>query len=291
MQREAERRRRDAERMARAVERERLRREREAARQSAYDEKERKRQYLEERAAEAEQLNHEIAASVEELEGLLVSTLAVDDALAFDSLKESPTPLPFEPGELATPLAPPVRDALVPLGTLQKLIPGAKAKHAQAVEEADKRFAETLAQAAQAERDRQTAFADAENEHEKKAQAEAERVARQHSEVDAFRASYEERNPAAVVTYCSMVLAASRYPDTFPQQHKVAYVPESRQLVIEMDLPTFNVVPGVLEHRYVKAKDEIATKARPMTQRKALYSRVVSQVTLRTVRSWNRCAW
>jgi restriction system protein len=283
MQREAERRRRDAERMARALERERLRQERAAARQLAYDEKEQKRQYLEERTAETDQLNHELTASVEKLEGLLASTLAVDDALAFDSLKESPTPLPFEPGELATPLAPPVRDAPVPLGILQKLIPGAKAKHALAVDEADKRFAETLAQAVQAERDRQTAFADAKNEHEKKVQAEAERIATQHGEVDAFRASYEERNPEAVVTYSSMVLAASQYPDEFPQQHKVAYVPESRQLVIEMDLPTFDVIPEQLEYRYVKAKDEIATKARAMTQRKALYSRVVSEVTLRTV--------
>lgn len=92
-----------------------------------------------------------------------------------------------------------------------------------------------------------------------------------------------QRDPDAVVTYCSLVLAASQHPDTFPQQHKVAYVPESRQLVVEMDLPTFDVVPEGLEYRYVKAKDEIVTKARPAGQRKALYLRVVAQVTLRTV--------
>ena len=90
----------------------------------------------------------------------------------------------------------------------------------------------------QAERDRQTAFAEAEAEHEKKVKAEAERVATQHAEVDSFRESYEQRNPEALVTYCSLVLAASQYPDAFPQQYKIAYVPESRQLVIEMDLPT-----------------------------------------------------
>ena len=283
MQREAERRRRDTERAVRAQERERLQREREAARQRVYDEKEQKRLYVEERTAEADQLNDELAQFIEDLEGLLASSLASDAALAFDSLKESPTPLQFEPGELVTPLTPPVRVTPAPLGALKRLLPGAKAKYAQAVEEADKRYAETLAQAVQAERDRQTTLAEAESEHETKVQAEAERVATQNSEVDAFRAGYEERNPEAVVTYCSMVLAASRYPDKFPQQHKVAYVPESRQLVIEMDLPTFDVVPGILEHRYVKAKDEITTKVRPVAQRKALYSSVVSQVTLRTV--------
>jgi restriction system protein len=283
MQREAERRRREAEKAARALEQERQRRAKKATRQRAYDEKERKRLYLEERSAEADQLSHELAASVASLEGLLTSALALDDAVDFEALKERPTPLPFEPGELATPLTPPVAEPPAPLSPLQKLIPGAKAKHAQAVEEADGRFAETLAQAVQAERDRQTAFAEAKAEHEKKVQAEAERVAAQHSEVDSFRESYEQRNPEALVTYCSLVLAASQYPDGFPQQYKIAYVPESRQLVIEMDLPTFDVIPEQLEYRYVKAKDEIAAKARPATQRKALYSRVVSQVTLRTV--------
>ena len=169
------------------------------------------------------------------------------------------------------------------MASCKSSIPGAKAKYAQAVEEAERRFAETLAQAVQAERDRQAAFAEAEAEHEKQVKAEAERVATRHAEVDSFRESYEQRNPEALVTYCSLVLAASQYPDAFPQQHKIAYVPESRQLVIEMDLPTFDVIPEQLEYRYVKAKDEIAAKARPAAQRKALYSRVVSQVTLRTV--------
>jgi restriction system protein len=283
MQREAERRRRDAERAARALERERARREREATRQRAYDEKERKRLYLEERSAEADQLSRELAASVASLEGLLTSALALDDAVDFEALKEQPTPLPFEPGTLATPLTPPAAEPPVPLGFLQKLLPGAKAKHTQALEEAEKRHAEEISRYEQAERERQAALARAETEHEKKVEAEAERVAKQHAEVDSFHESYEQRNPEALVTYCSLVLAASQYPDDFPQQYKIAYVPESRQLVIEMDLPTFDVIPEQLEYRYVKAKDEIVAKARPATQRKALYARVVSQITLRTV--------
>ena len=86
--------------------------------------------------------------------------------------------------------------------------------------ESDERYAEALAQAVRAERDRQTALAKAKSEHDKQVEMEAERVAAQHREVDAFRDSYVARNPEAVVTYCSMVLAASQYPDGFPQQHK-----------------------------------------------------------------------
>lgn len=221
--------------------------------------------------------------SVEQLEGLLASTLTLNHKLDFESLKEKPEPLRFDPGELAQPLTPPIYEPPAPLGVLQKLVPGAKAKHAQAVEDAEQRHAEEKAQFEQAERDREAALAQAKTDHDEKVKAEAERVATQHNEVDMFRSGYEGRDPDAIVTYCSLILATSQYPDTFPQQHKVAYVPESQQLVIEMDLPTFDVVPEALEYRYVKTKDEIAAKARPIGQRKALYTRVVSQVTLRTV--------
>jgi restriction system protein len=282
-QREAERQRRDAVRAARTLERAQQQREREAARQLAYNEKERQRLYLEERAAQAAQLNHELGASVEQLEGLLKASLAVDDALDLESLKQKPAPLEFDPGDLAIPLTPPVEQPPPALGALQKLLPGASAKHAKAVEEAARAHAEAVAVFEQAEQKRQATLTEAREEHDKKVQAEAARVAAQHEEVDVFRASYERGSPEAVVTYCALVLAASEYPDTFPQEHKAAYVPESRQLVLELDLPSFDVVPEMLEFRYVKAKDEIATKARPIGQRKSLYARVVAEVTLRTV--------
>lgn len=282
-QREAERRRREAERLARERERERLRREREAARQHAYEEKERKRLYLESRAAEADEANRELVAVVEALEGLLAATLNVNDALDFESLKERPARIGFNPGELAQPATPPSYQAPAPLGMLQKLVPGAKAKYAQAVGAAEQSHADAMAAFEQAERDREAALAHARTAYDAQVKAEAERVAAQRAEVDAFQAGYERGDPEAVISYCSMVLAASRYPDGFPQQHKVAFVPESRQVVVELDLPTFEVAPEPVEYRYVKTKDEIAAKARPVSQRKGLYARVVAQVALRTV--------
>jgi restriction system protein len=283
MQREAEARRREAERLARGLERERVRQQRDAARQRADDEKERKRLYLEQRTREAEQLTTDITKFVDGLEGLLSTSLSKDPALALDTLKEHPASLPFEPGELATPIEPPVKHLPAPPSGLGKLRPGAKARHALAVSEAEATYADALAHAVQSEKDRQTALATAEREHETHVRAEAERVASQNREVDAFKERYERRDPDAVRTYCSLVLAASRYPDKFPQQHKVAYVPESQQLVIEMDLPTYDIVPDVIDYRYIKAKDEIASKARPASQRKTLYAGVVAQITLRSV--------
>ena len=283
MQREAERRRRDAERAARALEKERVRQQKEDERQRAYDEKEQKRLYLEQREHEAHQRTDEVGAFVNQLDGLLRASLSHDASFDVETLKEQPDPIAFEPGELATPIEPPVRLLPASPSAFGKLLPGAKSKHEQAVSEAEAKYAEDLAQALQAERDRQAALAEAEREHETRVRSQAERVATQHQEVDAFKERYAAHDPDAVVTYCSMVLAASRYPDEFPQRHKLAYVPESQQLVIEMNLPTYDIVPADAEYRYVKAKDEITPKARAVAQRKAIYGSLVAQVTLRTV--------
>src|SRR5262249_4404815 len=67
------------------------------------------------------------------------------------------------------------------------------------------------------------------------------------------------------------------------QQFKIAYVPESRQLVCEYELPAVAVVPAVKAYKYVKTSDSVSETARPTTQVKALYSSVVARVTLRTV--------
>jgi restriction system protein len=283
MQRDAERRRREAARAARALEQARIRGEKEAARQRVYDEKEQRRLYLEQRTNEADHRSMEVAEDIHSLEALLAESLGGDASVMIDSLKEQATPISFEPGTLGTPVESPTQLLPASPSGLQRLRPGAKDKYAAAVSEAEAEYAKQLADAVEAERSRQTKLAEAQREHATRVSAESARVETQNSEVDKFKASYDVGEPDAVVTYCSMVLARSRYPNQFPQQHKIAYVPESRQLVIEMDLPTYDIVPDVAEYRYVKAKDEITAKPRPIAQRKTLYTSVVSQVTLRTI--------
>jgi restriction system protein len=102
-------------------------------------------------------------------------------------------------------------------------------------------------------------------------------------EIDAFEADYRRGVQDAVAAYCSMVLEASQYPSGFPQQFKLAYVPGSRQVVVEYELPTVTVVPAVKAYKYVKTSDTITETARPQTQIKTLYASVVAQVAIRTV--------
>ena len=61
------------------------------------------------------------------------------------------------------------------------------------------------------------------------------------------------------------------------------FVSESKQLVVEYELPTIEVVPDAGAYKYIKNKDEIVATPRPATQRRSLYSSIVAQVTLRVL--------
>ena len=80
-------------------------------------------------------------------------------------------------------------------------------------------------------------------------------VARRNAEVDAFQQAYNAHEPDAVVAYNDMVLTRSEYPaEGFPQSFKLAYAEESKELVIEYDLPEVSVIPAESDYRYVKTR-------------------------------------
>jgi HJR/Mrr/RecB family endonuclease len=61
---------------------------------------------------------------------------------------------------------------------------------------------------------------------------------------------------------------------------KVAYTPQSRQLVVEYELPAVDVVPKAKSYRYVKTQDKVVETARPASQVKGLYASAIAQLTL-----------
>lgn len=71
------------------------------------DQKERARLYIESRVAEVAALNDGLAVDITALDALMHDTLAVDDFLDFESLKEAVPRPPFAPGALAEPEPPP----------------------------------------------------------------------------------------------------------------------------------------------------------------------------------------
>src|SRR5262249_26187366 len=142
------------------------------------------------------------------------------DYFNLDSLKRQPTIAPFDPGPAGIAEKPPELSAYEPppLSGLQKLVPGAKARHAQQVAQARLRYDTDVQSHAAREAQRQTQLAQLREAYDKVVTGIRERSAAQHAEIDELRRAYAAGQPEAVVTYCSLVLESSVYPDDIPQK-------------------------------------------------------------------------
>ncbi|WP_433046718.1 restriction endonuclease [Dactylosporangium sp. CS-033363] len=254
-----------------------------AQRASAHDERERKRLYLEARAAEVAADNADLQARLEELDGLLSATLAIDDHIDLERLKEPFRFPPFDPGPHGVPEPPPDWRRFEPAAPtgLGKMF--GQSKYQQQLAAAQSQFQLAQSQHAAREADRQRRVAGMYAQYEQARQAKQAELAAQHAEIDRWAAGLRAGSPEDVVEYFGLVLSNSVYPDDFPQNFRIAYVPESRQIVVEYELPALGVVPAVLDHRYVKTRDEVTSKARTAKEIKERYTSVVTQVTLRTL--------
>jgi restriction system protein len=251
------------------------------------DQKERTWLYIESQVRQVALKNEQLEMDVAWLENLLIESLANDEFINLEELKQaSPTIPPFNPGALIVPELPPVLQRYLPpeLSTIQKFIPGAKEKRAQETAKAHERYQIDVKAHAAREADRLKRLKEANAKYEFQITEIRQKVAAQHAEVDRLKQDFTAGSPPAIVEYFTMILATSSYPENFPQHAKLAYVPESKQLVAEYDLPSLEVVPEVSSYKYVKTKDEVTKSRRPLAQRKALYSSVIAQVTLRTLK-------
>lgn len=249
------------------------------------DQKERARLYVESRQAQVTLQNEQLEQQIQSLGHLLLDILPIDPFIHVQSLKQ-PLNLPtFNPGPLSTPEPPPQWHTYIPSEPtgIQKFLPGAKEKHAQAEMRAQEVYKMHVEAHTAREAGRQQAFMQMKAQYDLQVLSEQQRITTQHAEVDAFQRDLQLGSPPAIVDYFTMVLASSIYPDAFPQKVKLAYVPESKQLVVEYDLPAFEVIPSVGLYKYVKTKDSITETLRSQTQQKSLYVAIIAQITLRTL--------
>jgi len=216
---------------------------------------------------------------------LLADSLSAHHFIDLETLKKTPKFPKFDPGALGVVEPPPLLESYLPgkLSVFRKLLPGAKRRHAERVAKAHERHGTDLADHAQRETTRNASLAEAQRQHETKIAKIRSEIAAQHAEVDQLRNDLERGHKEAVEGYFVLVLERSHYPEGFPQQAKVAYIPESKQLVVEYDLPPFEIVPAAGAYKYEKKTDTISATQRPITQRRHLYASVVGQVTLRTL--------
>jgi len=95
-------------------------------------------------------------------------------------------------------------------------------------------------------------------------------------------AGYAAGSPNGIAVWVKSILTTMQphLPDGFEANAKLAYSPESRQLVVEYEFPTAKVVPTAKLYRFIQSRRRLTQTVRPASQVKSLYSAAIAQLTL-----------
>ncbi|MET8012713.1 restriction endonuclease [Streptomyces sp. NPDC005271] len=261
-----------------AARREQEREQRAYERDLARSQRERQAAYRQHREADARRQTEEVEARVEALRGLLATGCR---APAFNTaaLVRAEAIEPFAPGQLAHPVPmPDPRQYGVQDG-------GWGMRRARAEEEARTRYERDLRAAQAAEAGRQQQLAAYRHQYDQWAEAQLAEIRRHNAGIAELVSALRAGDAEAAVEYFSAALYASTaWPEGFPRQVSAAYDPGERQLVLDWELPRYDIVPETRWVRYLPSVDQFKETARPMAQRRALYRDVLAQCVLLALR-------
>lgn len=256
-------------------------------RQAALQAKEDKQRYTAARQQEVDDCNQELAQRWQELGNILQYTLGIDDTIAFDALRvrEPYTPT-IIPASLTTQApAPQQADFVnkVKPPTLVEMALRMKGRYQRELQAAEEQYQSAMRAYEQSETERVAKLLELRGQAELSRMSYEAKMQQREEEVTALEEEYRRGEVDAVITYNSMVLERSVYPDGFPQVFRLAYQPEAKELVIDYQLPPTEIVPPEAEFRYVKTKDSIESKLRKPVETRDMYLDVVSSITLRSI--------
>ncbi|MFJ5807976.1 restriction endonuclease [Streptomyces sp. NPDC093093] len=261
--------------------REAERRQRAHERDVARGQREQQAAYKQHREAEARRRTERLDAEVAALQGLLAAGCRAP-AFRMAALVRSERLEPFNPGTLAHP---------VPMPHLQQFQQqgggwgGGSNRRAQAEREAHEQYTRAWQAAHAAEQQRQGQLASYRRQYDEWAAGQLADVRAHNSGLaelaDALRAGDAE---AAVEYFSAALYSSTAWPEDLPRQVSAAYDPAARQLVLDWELPRYEVVPEAKSVRYVPSTDQDKETARPATQRRAVYRDLLAQCVLLVLR-------
>jgi len=260
--------------------------------------------------AQVAALNAGLGQVYSDIDGLLMSTLVVDDYVDLEKLKiNQVVHPPFVPGSLANP-APPLpplvyppepQFAPPPAPTGLAAAFGGERRHTDWV--AQRRAAHEavhyawhqhclqlhatyLAHSAarqQAENERLRLLEQAQATYTQDCRERETKAAEHDRQLTSLINELAFDVESAIQEYVSIVLSNSVYPEAFPVSHSQEFDIVSRELRISVAVPGPKEIPMIEEYRYVKSRDEIATVEVSLKEQKARYASAVWQVALRTL--------
>jgi restriction system protein len=247
------------------------------------------------RGLEADTLNERLNTKVEELRNILIHALSKPITISFEHLRIKETSRPFEvPAQLANETRRVHQPAyfvhLKQPQWYERFIPGRLKQYERRQQDAEGRYQQAVKGYQEAEAIRKAKIDNLRTEYERARQAFLFRVRESNCEIEELEASYQSLQAAyrngdseAVPAYISMALERSEYPEGFPQDFRLAYLPDPKELILEYELPPASVIPEIAEYKYIKTRNTIDTKARKPAEIKDLYQDIVASITLRTL--------
>jgi len=245
----------------------------------------REQAHLRDRAAEVEENNQQLADQLLALQNLLVVGVASARPLDFESLRAEAVLPAFDAQGQDQPLPEPewVSYQPKPLGLLERVLPGSGDRYQAKVAAAKQTFEAKHAEWADYEQKKAAWLVEARARYDAECATIRQQSEAQGAELAAFETAYDSGDIDALTQYFGIVLERDELPEGFPHSARVAYVKESRQLVVERQLPTVDIVPTVTTYRYVKTNDSITSSTRPALQIREIYVKTVARLALRTL--------
>ncbi|MGW1978268.1 restriction endonuclease [Streptomyces sp. NPDC001889] len=259
------------------AQREQEQRQRAHQRDMARLHREQRAAYKQRREADARARTEELETRVAALTGLLAAGCR-GTAFRTALLARAEDIEPFAPGRLAYPVPLPDPNGYRTQG-------GWSASRRSQAEEAQARYQHDLHRARAAEAQRQRQLAEYRRQYDAWADARRAEIRGHNASIARMAAALRAGDPDTVVEYFSAALYASTiWPAELPRRVEAAFDTGARQLVLNWELPGFDVIPRTKSVRYVASSDEDRESPRPMTRRRALYRDLAAQCVLLVLR-------
>jgi restriction system protein len=225
-----------------------------------------------------------VERQIRSLDEMLTSALPVAP-LTFEALVVSQSPPRFEPATVSPGHGPePAWDSYAPVRpSVLRLLLGAAGQYRRELAAARTRFEVAQAEHRRQESQQRQAITAAKAQHDRRVTEERAKAARHNADLAARQKAFAVGQPEAVEWFVARVLDASRYPGVFPRERRVTYRPECRRMEVEFEFPPPRIVPPVRAFRYIRTRDAVEPLARPQSEIRQRYQRLVSCITLRTL--------
>ncbi|MUG87277.1 restriction endonuclease [Paenibacillus timonensis] len=247
---------------------------------------------------EAARRSEEATNDLNEIDNLLLHTLAVDDTVNWDNLKRKekyPVKSPSKPDQKAKRVYPEQPREEAPIFSfIDKLIKSRKQKKLQ---ESANRYSALVLYWEEQKKSVDEYNQSLDREYEHKVQEWEEEVKEwergkseflkeqeeYNNKIDELKDLYFKHNVDSVIEYCDMVLNNSEYPESFPKNYELEYNAETKILVVEYQLPSIECFPTLKEVKYVASKKELKESYISESQVQKMFDEAMYKITLRTL--------